>query len=119
MNDFWGWHLMLDCNGCNLEAVSSKVRIERWLIDLVKKIDMTAVGSPNIEYLCKGDPKEGWTAMQMISTSSIVGHFMNTGSCYIDIFSCKPFDLDAAQACVVAWFGPSKMRVNYLTRDAG
>ena len=117
-NAFWGFHLMLDCSGCDLKAVRSYNNIELFLDTLVKAIDMVAVGRPNIQYLCENDPKEGWTAMQMISTSSIVAHFMNTGSCYIDIFSCKEFDIETAKKVVKKFFLPNKIRVNYLTRDA-
>ena len=117
--NFWGWSAMLDCSGCDIDAVSSRENIQAFIAYLIADIGMTAVGPTHIEYLCEGDPKEGWTAMQMISTSSVVGHFMNTGECYIDVFSCKPFDVKVVQVVVQKFFLPRLMRVNYITRDAG
>ena len=37
---------------------------------------------------------------------------------FIDIFSCKPFDVELAQKIIQNYFNPKKIRVNYLTRHA-
>ena len=117
---FWGYHLLLDCGNCDRTSIGSKEHIAAFVKDLIERIDMVAVGDPVIEYLCVGDPKAGYSLMQLISTSCITGHFMDgSGDAYIDIFSCKPFAVDIAQECVVEYFQPSKIRVNFLTRDAG
>ena len=35
----------------------------------------------------------GYSVVQMIETSSVVGHFSEgTNTIYLDIFSCKPYD---------------------------
>ena len=52
------------------------------------------------------DELEGWSAMQFIETSSITIHADEVfGRCCIDVFSCRPFDPDAAAAIAVAHFG--------------
>jgi S-adenosylmethionine/arginine decarboxylase-like enzyme len=57
--------------------------------------------------------------MQLITTSNICAHFMDHGgTAYIDIFSCKEFDIETAKTVVNKYFEPSKMRVYYLTRHA-
>ena len=56
----------------------------------------------------------------MIETSSITGHLVDiNGDAYIDIFSCKPVDIGIAQDTIERYFKPSKVRVNFITRNAG
>ncbi len=115
---YWGYHLMLDCSGC--ENINSKNNIYNFVKDLVDKINMEAHGEPIIEYLLPGDPKQGYSLMQLITTSNICGHFMELdGTAYFDIFSCKEFNLTIAQDVVKQYFNPKKIRVNFITRQAG
>ena len=115
----FGYHLLLDCSNCNRDQIASAENIKAFVIELVKRIDMVAVGDPTIQYLCEGDEKEGFSLMQLISTSSIVGHFMDrSGDAYIDVFSCKTFDIKMAEDVVREFFTPTKVRVNFLTRNA-
>lgn len=116
---YWGYHLLLDCSGCNIEEISNKENIYRFVKDLVLRIDMEAHGEPIIEHLLPGDPKQGYSLMQLITTSNISAHFMELdGTAYFDIFSCKEFDLEVAKKVVREYFHPTKMRVNFLTRHA-
>jgi S-adenosylmethionine/arginine decarboxylase-like enzyme len=115
----WGYHLMLDCSGCDIQSVASRDNIYRFVKDLVEKIQMEAHGEPVIEHLLPGDPKQGYSLMQLITTSNICAHFMELdGTAYFDIFSCKTFDIEVAKQIVQEYFRPRKMRVNYITRHA-
>ncbi len=108
---------MLDCSGC--ERIDSRENIYNFTKEMVKRINMTAHGEPVIEYLLEGDPKQGYSMMQLITTSNICGHFMELdGTAYFDVFSCKKFDIEVAQDVVREFFNPKKMRVNYITRQA-
>ena len=52
------------------------------------------------------DELEGWSALQFIETSSITLHADEVfGRCFVDVFSCRPFDPDVAAAIAVAYFG--------------
>jgi S-adenosylmethionine decarboxylase len=116
---YWGYHLMLDCSGCVIECVASRDNIYRFVRDLVERIDMIAHGEPVIEHLLPGDPKQGYSLMQLITTSNICGHFMELdGTAYFDIFSCREFDIETAKQVVQEYFNPKKMRVNFITRHA-
>jgi S-adenosylmethionine/arginine decarboxylase-like enzyme len=109
---------MLDISGCS-EAIKNREAIYNFNKDLVQKIDMTAHGEPIIEFLLPGDPKQGYSLMQLITTSNICAHFVEPDmTAYIDIFSCKPFDINVAQDVVREHFAPTKMRINYITRNA-
>lgn len=119
MSAYWGYHLMLDCSGCNIDEVASRDNIYRFIKDLVQRIDMVAHGEPVIEHLLPGDPKQGYSLMQLITTSNICAHFMELdGTAYFDIFSCKEFDIETAKHVVHEYFHPEKMRVNFITRHA-
>lgn len=118
MSVYWGYHLMLDCSGCN-DNIKDRDQIYRFIKELVKRIDMIAAGEPIIEFLLPGDPKEGYSLMQLITTSNICAHFVNPdNTAYIDIFSCKDYNIEDAKAVVSEFFAPTKMRINYITRNA-
>jgi S-adenosylmethionine/arginine decarboxylase-like enzyme len=110
---------MLDCSECN-DNIKSKEKIYDFVKDLVQRIDMVAHGEPIIEYLLPGDSKQGYSMMQLITTSNICAHFIEPdGTAYFDIFSCKEYDIGVAQQVVKEYFGAAKMRVNFITRQAG
>lgn len=109
---------MLDCSGCN-ENIADRDQIYKFVKDLVDRIYMVAHGEPIIEHLLPGDPKQGYSLMQLITTSNICAHFMELdGTAYFDIFSCKTFNIESAQDVVREYFDPKKMRVNFITRHA-
>lgn len=120
-NEFWGYHLILDCHACDVPSIQSYDNVHKWITDLVKAIDMEPIGEPRIEYTAAQFPdKAGFTAIQVIVTSSIVAHFVDsTGDVYIDVFSCKPFDNAVVIKSIQDSFSPKKIRPNYLTRQAG
>jgi len=118
---YWGYHLMLDCAGCDVNSIRNENNIYRFAKELVLRIDMVAHGEPIIEFLCPGDPsKEGYSLMQLITTSSITGHFIDHDRhIYLDVFSCKEFEIKTVKDTVEEFFGAQKMRVNFVTRNAG
>ena len=82
---------------------------------------MEPIGEPRIEYTAADfSDKAGFTAIQVIVTSSIVAHFIDsTGDVYIDVFSCKEFDNSIVIATIQNAFLPKRIRTNFLTRQAG
>ena len=120
-NKFWGYHLMLDCAGCRVDGgIGSKEALYNFIKELVVAIDMEAHGEPVIEYLLPGDPKQGYSLFQLITTSNICGHFMDLdGTAYFDIFSCKEYDQQTVIDMVNKYFAPQRTRINFITRHAG
>ena len=109
---------MLDCSGCN-SNVSDRDSIYNFNAELIERIDMVQAGEPIITHLLPGDPKQGYSLMQLITTSNICAHFMDHGgTAYVDIFSCKEFDIEEAKSVVSKYFEPAKMRVMYVIRHA-
>lgn len=115
---YWGYHLMLDCSGCN-DNIKSREQIYNFVKELVEKIDMNAHGEPIIEYLLPGEDKAGYSLMQLITTSNICAHFVEPNStAYLDIFSCKEFDYKYAESIFRNYFDPKKVKANFITRHA-
>ena len=117
---YWGYHLMLDCSGCDQSLMKDRDNVYNFTKTLVGRIDMTAHGEPIIEFLCPGDPdKEGFSLLQLITTSNIAGHFIDHhGHIYLDVFSCRQFDTKIVIDTVKEFFSAKKIRVNFLTRNA-
>ena len=109
---------MLDCNGC--VGITDADNIRAFVKKLVPAIDMVAVGEPWIERTAIGIPdKEGFSMYQLIVTSNISAHFIDEAKhIYLDVFSCKEFDIDTVKAVVTNYFNPTKIKVNFVKRNA-
>jgi S-adenosylmethionine decarboxylase len=121
MSNFWGYHLILDCSGCDSSKMKDKQNVHQWITNLVKDIDMEPIGEPRIEYTAEHDEdKAGFTVIQVIVTSSITAHFIDKlGHIYLDVFSCKEFDQSTVENSVKESFGAEKIHKYYITRQAG
>ena len=118
---FWGYHVTLDCHNANRMLIKERDNVDRFIRDLVKRIDMEPIGEPWIEYTAaEFEDKAGFTAVQIIVTSSIVAHFIDsTGDIYLDVFSCKDFAIETVKQTTQEYFEPESIRINFLTRHAG
>jgi len=67
--------------------------LDKWLIDLVHKVDMEVLAGPNSVY-CDHPGNEGITGTIVLSTSHASIHIWDSvtpGDFQFDIYSCKPF----------------------------
>ncbi len=110
--DTYGKELVLDIHNCDSSTFTRK-SIRNYFEKLCILIDMQR------SRLCwwddSGIPLEdqetephlkGTTAVQFITTSNIVIHTLDLlENVYVNIFSCKDFDADAAAIFSAAWFG--------------
>ncbi len=110
--------MLLDCSGCDHESITNRENIVQFAKELVKNIDMVAYGEPQVVHFGSGN-KEGYTLVQLIETSNITGHFVNENdSCYLDVFSCKPFAKDKAVATAQKYFKFKDHNESFLYRLA-
>jgi S-adenosylmethionine/arginine decarboxylase-like enzyme len=101
----WGMLAAIDLHGCERSRLADPDSIRRFVPALIAAIGMRAHGALMIERF-GDDELEGWSALQFIETSSITIHADEVfGRCFIDVFSCRPFDPDTAAAIAVAHFG--------------
>lgn len=114
----WGWEMVVDLGYCDLALITDADNIKKFATTLVKAIDMKAYGPPQVVHFGEGD-KEGYTLIQLISTSNITAHFSNdTSSAFINIFSCKPFDSEVVKKTLTTFFKPRFMNTTLLDRIA-
>ncbi|MDP9133578.1 MAG: S-adenosylmethionine decarboxylase [Actinomycetota bacterium] len=101
----WGTLAAIDLHGGDLARLADPDSIRRFVPTVVDAIGMRAHGPLMIERFGDGD-LEGWSALQFIETSSITIHADEvSGRCFVDVFSCRPFDPDVAAAIAVEHFG--------------
>ena len=114
----WGQHLVLDFNGCPKELLADRENILNWIKELVHAIDMVAYGEPVIEHFATHSHEAaGYTLLQMIETSNISAHFAeNIGQVYIDVFSCKAFDVEVALGICKKYFTPIQANMHNMER---
>lgn len=113
----FGWHIVLDLVDCN-ENVSDANAIKGFSERIVKEIDMIPYGAPIVEYFGeKSEVTKGYTLVQLIETSAIMGHFSDFyKSAHLDIFSCKPYDLYHAVEYARSYFGGKIHRMERIVR---
>jgi len=94
---YWGMCSQIDVHKCDKKLIKNEQEIKYYVSTLCNLIRMKPFGECIVVHFGE-DPKiEGFSMFQLIETSSISGHFSNSSNnIFIDIFSCKPYDLKAA-----------------------
>ncbi|MFH1877558.1 MAG: adenosylmethionine decarboxylase [Candidatus Omnitrophota bacterium] len=102
----FGPHLMLDLRKCNQDKLRDYKLVFNVLHDLPEKIGMTKITQPYVfpyEGLIPED--KGITGTVIIAESHISIHtFQEKDYCFIDVFSCKSFDVEFAADFLVNAF---------------
>ena len=101
----WGMLAAIDLHGCERSRLEDPGTLRRFVPSLINAIGMRAHGPLMLDRFGDGE-LEGWSAMQFIETSSVTVHTDEVcDRCFVDVFSCRPFDSGAAAAVAVAHFG--------------
>ncbi len=116
----FGPHLTLDLYGCNEEKISNMSFIYQILEELPELMGMHKISPPHIIFH-KGNPnsfdKGGISAFILIAESHISIHtFIGYGFASIDVFSCKPFDVEKIKRYLVEKFEAKKVEENFIER---
>jgi S-adenosylmethionine decarboxylase len=102
----YGPHLMLDLGRCNPKTLDDLDACFRLLNELPEKIGMTKITQPYVfrySGLIPGD--EGITGVTVIAESHISLHtYPKKGFAFVDLFSCKPFDVEKAKQYILQFF---------------
>ena len=114
----WGYHLIINAGNCDPKALRSKSTIIAFTKALVKEIKMVAFGQPRVVMFGSGN-KKGYTLVQLIETSNICAHFVEeTNDIYLDIFSCKKFNIADAIHLFKKVFQPKRIEKIFIKRQA-
>ena len=111
----YGMELVVDLHDCD-PSTFTREAIELYFVGLCELIDMERCelhfwdDKDVPEAQRQTDPKtKGTSAVQFILTSSIVIHTLDLlKAAYLNIFSCRPFDADAAATFLRARLGPRR-----------
>ena len=114
----FGHELILDLHGCNQNTITCENSIKDFAQQLCEVIDMIPHGEPQTPYFGENlSHTKGYSLLQFIETSSITGHFSeSTGSAYINIFSCNPFDEKKATEFTNQYFEANEIQSHFIER---
>jgi S-adenosylmethionine/arginine decarboxylase-like enzyme len=126
MENFWGYHLMLDCKelSCEFDLLNDEQYLRDFVKEMLVATDMKPWGEPLIARLTDDDGTfpdalSGFTVVQLLHTSNLTLHICDlTRTLYFDLFSCKRFSQEKAIDVIKKFFDPQGVRVTYLTRHA-
>jgi S-adenosylmethionine/arginine decarboxylase-like enzyme len=115
----FGWELILDLYECDQASISTEGFIKRYAREICDVIDMKPYGEPMTPYFGeKQEYTKGYSLLQFIETSSITGHFSEkTGAAYINIFSCKKYDVEKAEQFTKDFFGAKRISSRFIIRE--
>ena len=94
-DELWGMSLSLDLYDCNPDTIRDADKIKEYVKELCDNvINMKRYGECQVVHF-GDDPKvTGFSMTQLIETSLVSGHFANnTNAAYLDIFSCKWYNV--------------------------
>lgn len=118
-NTKFGQELILDLYECDLKKISDGEYIKEFVIKLCDEvIFMKRYGEAMVPHFGLESPvTAGYSLVQLIETSCVSAHFSEyKRAVYLNIFSCKWFDAEAAADFAAEWFGAKEVRRNLLMK---
>lgn len=113
----WGLSCAMVIRHCDPAKIKSAAAIQDFTIQLCKLIEMERFGDCQVVRFGTGN-KEGYSMFQLIQTSNISGHFAEESNrAFIDIFSCKYYDVEATANFAMEFFGGSEVSYSAEFRD--
>lgn len=117
----YGPHLTIDAYGCERERLASLDVVFGFLDRMPDVIGMQKITQPYVfKHLAEPDPEWGITGVVIIATSHCSFHsYPLLGIAFVDIFSCKTFDVENALAYMDECFKPQKTETKLVQRGTG
>ncbi|MBW1816002.1 MAG: S-adenosylmethionine decarboxylase [Deltaproteobacteria bacterium] len=113
----WGLLSCIDLHECDGTIIRDAEKIRQFVAELCDLIKMRRFGKTQIIHFGKDERVAGYSMTQLIETSLISGHFANlTNAAYLDIFSCKPYDPQAAADFAKRFFKAVGMNLQVVKR---
>lgn len=117
----FGLHLTIDAQDCNKKRLVNTKFIYRLLDRLPSVLSMTKMTLPYVvEWKDKFASTPGISGFVMIAESHISIHtFPDQNYAFIDMFSCKQFDAEAAAEFIMGALEAKKAEKNVIVRGKG
>ena len=113
-----GPHLMLECFGCSADKLSDPAVITAALDEFPAKIGMKRISPPYV-FNCpsEGGVEAGITGVILIEESHISVHtFPAASRAFVDVFSCREFDINSAVSYMIGLFGANDHKAEVFSR---
>lgn len=115
--NLWGISTSIDIYDCNPETIRSAPAIRQFVIELCELIDMKRFGETQVIHFGEDEKVAGYSMVQLIETSLISAHFANlTNVVYLDVFSCKAYDVESVRKFSQEYFGGSRSNISTTNR---
>ncbi len=113
----WGIASSIDIYNCSPEKIRDADQIRNFVAELCELIQMKRFGETQVVHFGEDEKVAGFSMVQLIETSLISGHFANlTNTAYLDVFSCKPYDTEAARIFSQEYFQGHRSVINVTKR---
>jgi len=113
----WGLSTAINLHDCDPELVRSAAEIKRFVVELCDLLGVKRFGECTVVHFGEKPEVAGFSMTQLIETSLVSGHFVNeTNAIYLDIFSCKFYEPQAAADFAMEFFKADDMTLNYTFR---
>lgn len=101
----WGIASSFDIYDCDPATIRDADRIREFVAQLCELIEMKRFGETQVVHFGEDEKVAGFSMVQLIETSLISAHFANlTNTVYLDVFSCKPYDIQIVERFAVDFF---------------
>ena len=115
--DVWGIASSIDIYQCDPQIIRDAAEIKRFVAELCEQIEMKRFGETQVVHFGEDDRVAGFSMVQLIETSLISAHFANqTGTVYLDVFSCKPYNPETVREFSQAFFKGADSTLNVTLR---
>lgn len=109
----WGVASSFDIYNCNADTIRDAEKIRQFVIELCELIEMKRFGQTLVVNFGEDERVAGFSMVQLIETSLISAHFANlTNTVYLDVFSCKSYDVGMVEAFAKKYFEGSHVMTN-------
>jgi S-adenosylmethionine decarboxylase len=113
----WGISTAVDVYGCDPDAIRSRERIAQFTRELCDRLGVKRFGETQIIRFGDDHRVYGYSMVQLIETSLVSAHFAeDSNTVYLDIFSCKWYDVEAAAEYAKEFFRANRIQVQTCLR---
>ncbi|MCI0388721.1 MAG: S-adenosylmethionine decarboxylase [Acidobacteria bacterium] len=114
----WGISTAVDVYGCDPDAIRSRERIAQFTRELCDLLGVKRFGETQIVRFGDDPRVYGYSMVQLIETSLVSAHFSeDSNTVYLDLFSCKWYDAEAAAEYAKDFFRAERIRMQTCLRD--
>jgi S-adenosylmethionine/arginine decarboxylase-like enzyme len=115
--NIWGISSSIDIYECDPGKIRDARAIRGFVIDLCDLIEMKRFGETQVVHFGEEERVAGYSMLQLIETSLISAHFANqTNTVYLDVFSCKAYDPEAARKFAQEYFAGKRSILHVTER---